>query len=45
MSSMVECANARYCSNQRTTGSVEPYADLNLRDRIDAGMPPGRIST
>ncbi|MBS0365779.1 MAG: amidohydrolase family protein [Proteobacteria bacterium] len=25
----------------RTTGSVEPYADLNLRDQIEAGMLPG----
>jgi imidazolonepropionase-like amidohydrolase len=25
----------------RTTGSVEPYADLNLRNQIDAGMLPG----
>jgi imidazolonepropionase-like amidohydrolase len=25
----------------RTTGSVEPYADLNLRDQIDAGILPG----
>jgi imidazolonepropionase-like amidohydrolase len=25
----------------RTTGSVEPYADLNLRDQIDAGLLPG----
>jgi imidazolonepropionase-like amidohydrolase len=28
-------------TTMRTTGSVEPYADLNLRDRIDAGMLPG----
>jgi imidazolonepropionase-like amidohydrolase len=25
----------------RTTGSIEPYADLNLRDQIEAGMLPG----
>ena len=25
----------------RTTGSVEPYTDLNLRDEIDAGQLPG----
>jgi imidazolonepropionase-like amidohydrolase len=25
----------------RTTGSVEPYADLNLKARIDAGQSPG----
>ncbi|MGA7158988.1 MAG: amidohydrolase family protein [Acidobacteriaceae bacterium] len=25
----------------RTTGSVEPYADLNLRDEINAGAIPG----
>ena len=25
----------------RTTGSVEPYADLNLRRDIDAGKLPG----
>ncbi len=25
----------------RTTGSVEPYADLNMRDQIDAGLLPG----
>jgi hypothetical protein len=25
----------------RTTGSVETFADLNLRDRIDAGVLPG----
>ena len=25
----------------RTTGSVEPYTDLNLRSQIDAGMLPG----
>ena len=25
----------------RTTGSVEPYADLNLRQQIDAGQLPG----
>ena len=25
----------------RTTGSVEPYAELNLRDQIDAGILPG----
>ncbi|MGA8938029.1 MAG: amidohydrolase family protein [Acidobacteriaceae bacterium] len=25
----------------RTTGSVEPYADINLRDEIDAGELPG----
>ncbi len=25
----------------RTTGSVEPYTDLNLRRQIDAGMLPG----
>ncbi len=25
----------------RTTGSVEPYADLNLRDEIEAGLLPG----
>jgi hypothetical protein len=28
-------------TTMRTTGSVEPYADLNLRDRIDVGMLPG----
>jgi imidazolonepropionase-like amidohydrolase len=28
-------------TSMRTTGSVEPYADLNLRDQIDAGMLPG----
>jgi imidazolonepropionase-like amidohydrolase len=28
-------------TTMRTTGSVEPYADLNLRDQIDAGMLPG----
>ena len=25
----------------RTTGSVEPYADLNIKDAIDAGLAPG----
>jgi imidazolonepropionase-like amidohydrolase len=25
----------------RTTGSVEPYAELNLREQIDTGMLPG----
>ncbi len=29
----------------RTGGSVEPYADLNLRDQINAGNSPARIST
>ena len=28
-------------TTMRTTGSVEPYADLNLRDQIDAGLLPG----
>ncbi len=28
-------------TTMRTTGSIEPYADLNLRDQIDAGMLPG----
>ncbi len=28
-------------TTMRTTGSVEPYADLNLRDQIDAGVLPG----
>jgi imidazolonepropionase-like amidohydrolase len=28
-------------TTMRTTGSVEPYADLNMRDQIDAGMLPG----
>jgi imidazolonepropionase-like amidohydrolase len=28
-------------TTMRTTGSVEPYADLNLRDQIDAGMLVG----
>ena len=28
-------------TTMRTTGSVEPYADLNLRDQIDAGILPG----
>jgi imidazolonepropionase-like amidohydrolase len=28
-------------TTMRTTGSVEPYTDLNLRDQIDAGMLPG----
>ena len=28
-------------TTMRTTGSVEPYADLNLRDQIDAGKLPG----
>jgi imidazolonepropionase-like amidohydrolase len=28
-------------TTMRTTGSVEPYADLNLRDQINAGMLPG----
>jgi imidazolonepropionase-like amidohydrolase len=28
-------------TTMRTTGSVEPYADLNLRDEIDAGVLPG----
>lgn len=28
-------------TTMRTTGSVEPYADLNLRDQIDAGQLPG----
>lgn len=25
----------------RTTGSIEPYADLKVRDRIEAGLMPG----
>ena len=28
-------------TTMRTAGSVEPYADLNLRDEIDAGLLPG----
>ena len=28
-------------TTMRTTGSVEPYADLNLRDEINAGEVPG----
>jgi imidazolonepropionase-like amidohydrolase len=28
-------------TTMRTTGSVEPYADLNMREQIDAGMLPG----
>ncbi len=28
-------------TTMRTTGSVEPYADLNLRRDIDAGKLPG----
>jgi imidazolonepropionase-like amidohydrolase len=28
-------------TTMRTTGSVEPYADLNLRDQIEAGVLPG----
>jgi imidazolonepropionase-like amidohydrolase len=28
-------------TTMRTTGSVEPYADLNLRKMIDAGLVPG----
>jgi hypothetical protein len=28
-------------TTMRTTGSIEPYADLNLRDQIDAGQLPG----
>jgi imidazolonepropionase-like amidohydrolase len=28
-------------TTMRTTGSVEPYTDLNLRDEIDAGHLPG----
>jgi imidazolonepropionase-like amidohydrolase len=28
-------------TTMRTTGSVEPYADLNLRNQIDAGSLPG----
>ena len=28
-------------TTMRTTGSVETFADLNLRDRIDAGVLPG----
>ncbi|GAC1694179.1 MAG: amidohydrolase family protein [Steroidobacteraceae bacterium] len=28
-------------TTMRTTGSVEPYADLNLRDQIEAGLLPG----
>jgi imidazolonepropionase-like amidohydrolase len=28
-------------TTMRTTGSVEPYADLNLRNQIDAGLLPG----
>jgi imidazolonepropionase-like amidohydrolase len=28
-------------TTMRTTGSVEPYAELNLRDQIDAGILPG----
>ena len=28
-------------TTMRTTGSVEPYADLNLRDQINAGLLPG----
>jgi len=28
-------------TTMRTTGSVEPYADLNLRDQIDSGLLPG----
>jgi len=28
-------------TTMRTAGSVEPYADLNLRDQIDAGLLPG----
>ncbi len=28
-------------TTMRTTGSVEPYADLNLRDQIEAGSLPG----
>ena len=29
----------------RTTGSVEPYTDLNLKQMIDAGAIPARIWT
>jgi hypothetical protein len=25
----------------RTTGSIEPYADLKVRSRIEAGLMPG----
>jgi imidazolonepropionase-like amidohydrolase len=28
-------------TTMRTTGSVEPYTDLNLRDQINSGMLPG----
>jgi imidazolonepropionase-like amidohydrolase len=28
-------------TTMRTTGSVEPYADLNVRDQIEAGLLPG----
>lgn len=28
-------------TTMRTTGSVEPYADLNMRDQIEAGALPG----
>jgi imidazolonepropionase-like amidohydrolase len=28
-------------TTMRTTGSIEPYADLNLRDQIEAGVLPG----
>jgi len=28
-------------TTMRTTGSIEPYADLNLRDQIDRGLLPG----
>ncbi len=28
-------------TTMRTTGSVEPYADLKVRNRIDAGLMPG----
>ena len=30
-------------TTMRTTGSVETYADLNLKRDIDAGKLPGRI--
>ena len=29
----------------RTTGSIEPYAELNLKRKIDAGQSPARRST
>ena len=30
-------------TTSRTTGSVEPYTDLKVRSRIEAGLMPARI--